>query len=205
MSNPQVAIIDSGGANINSIRFALQRLECAAVFTADWQQIESASHVILPGVGSAGAAMRQLDRLGMTKKIRELQQPVLGICLGMQLLFQGSDEGNVECLSIIPARIAALHPARGLTIPHMGWNQNELVRSHSLVGKIPDGFYSYFVHSFAAPVGPWSLATATHGMRFSSVVSFENFSGIQFHPERSGPVGLQILANFLGLEAGVPV
>ena len=198
-----VAIIDSGGANINSIVFAFERLGCVPVFTRNWQVIRDASRVVLPGVGSAGAAMNRLHESGLAEKIPTLQQPVLGICLGMQLLFESSEEANVECLGVIPESIKALKQPKDLTVPHMGWNSNRVLTSdNGLLQKVEDGFYSYFVHSFAAPVCQWTLASCNHGQWFSSMVQKENFSGIQFHPERSGPIGLRLLANFLAV--GLP-
>lgn len=205
MSEPTVAIIDSRGANINSIVFAFERLGCTPVFTDDWDQIRSASHVVLPGVGSAGAAMKKLNESGLAGKIPTLSQPVLGICLGMQLLFEKSTEGDVDCLGIIPASISELKSASDLTIPHIGWNQNEFENQllSPMFNGIEDGFYAYFVHSFAAPVGPWTVARCNHGQWFSSIVSRENFVGIQFHPERSSSTGEQLLNRFLRLESKV--
>ncbi len=200
-----VAIINSGGANINSVVFALERLGIEPVFTADRDQIRHASHVVLPGVGSAAAAMDQLQQSGLVELIPDLTQPVIGICLGMQLLFESSAEGDVPCLGIIPARIEALPVEAGLTIPHMGWNRNALVNQHAILSDIEDGFYAYFVHSYAAPMGPWTVARSRHGREFSSIVSHRNFVGIQFHPERSATVGQQLLSNFLRLQSEVGV
>ena len=201
---PSVAIIDSGGANINSVVFAFQRLGIEPLFTDDWEVIRGSSHVVLPGVGSASAAMDQLQRAGLVDRIPQLTQPVIGICLGMQLLFESSEEGDVDCLGIIPARISALPVAPGITIPHMGWNRNALVTAHPLLADVDDGFYGYFVHSYAAPIGSWTLAQSHHGSEFSSMVCHNNFVGIQFHPERSAAVGQQLLSNFLRLQSEVP-
>lgn len=204
MSQRSVAIIDSGGANINSIVFAFERLGYHPVFTDDWVKIQAATHVVLPGVGSASAAMERLNRSGLTQKIPTLTQPVIGICLGMQLLFQSSGEGGVDCLGIIPAKVRSLQPFDSLTIPHMGWNRNYFTDQRPpMFEEIGDGFYSYFVHSFAAPLGPWTVAQCRHGDLFSSIVSHRNFTGIQFHPERSSSVGEQLLECFVNFTAGV--
>ncbi len=200
---PSVAIIDSGGANINSVVFAFQRLGVQPRFTGDWDEIRMASHVVLPGVGAAGAAMRRLDELGLRSRITKLTQPVLGICLGMQLLFESSAEDGVACLGIIPAKITALESAPQLTVPHIGWNRNDLTAeaaSRPLLRHLQSGFHGYFVHSFAAPCGAWTMAAAQHGVRFSSIVAQDNFYGIQFHPERSGSIGQQLLMNFLAID-----
>ena len=204
MNAPEVAIIDSGGANINSIVFAFQRLGCSPVFTQDWEQIQAASHVVLPGVGAAKASMNHLTQLGLTEKIPQLTQPVLGICLGMQLLFERSEEGNVAGLGVIPGVVGRMPKQAGLTIPHMGWNRNyfernpfEQVPSDTMFNGIEDRSFAYFVHSFSVPVGPWTVAKSHHGEWFSSIVGLRNFIGIQFHPERSGELGSQILRNFL--------
>ncbi len=198
-----VAIIDSGGANINSVVFAFQRLGIEPVFTGDWSVISEANFVVLPGVGRAVTAMNRIAQLGLAEKIPQLKQPVLGICLGMQLLFEESTEGNVACLGIIPSVVESIPGNAGLSVPHMGWNQNHWAKGQSeqrIISGIESGFYGYFVHSFAAPVGPWTLASCDHGVSFSSIVAWKNFFGIQFHPERSGRAGQQLLANFLELD-----
>ncbi|MDG2015272.1 MAG: imidazole glycerol phosphate synthase subunit HisH [Pirellulaceae bacterium] len=202
MNAPEVAIIDSGGANINSIVFALERLGCTPVFTQDWDQIQNASHVVLPGVGAAAAAMTHLTALGLAEKIPRLTQPVLGICLGMQLLFERSEEGDVAGLGVIPDTVGKMSHAPGITIPHMGWNQNQFaqVPVDSMFNGIPDNGFAYFVHSFSAPLGPWTIAKCRHGAWFSSMVCVRNFVGIQFHPERSGALGSELLKNFLQWE-----
>ena len=201
-----IAIIDSGGANIQSIVFALERLLLRPVFTSDWQTISNADYVILPGVGAASAAMRKLRDTGLAGRIGELTQPVLGICLGMQLLFQSSAEGETPCLGLIPAKVSALPGGEKLSLPHTGWNRiewTEQATGSSLANGVSIGSFAYFVHSYAAPVGPWTLATTLHGVRFSSIVRWKNFTGIQFHPERSSTTGLRLLANFLDTSATV--
>ena len=207
MTTPHVAIIDSGGANINSVVFALERLGCKPQFTSDWETIRHASHVVLPGVGSADAAMRQLQNVGLAGKIPSLNQPVLGICLGMQLLFESSSEGNVDCLGILPGTVGRLGERRDVTIPHMGWNTNRVVNRHlsPMFAELQDQQYAYFVHSFAAPLGPFTVAKCQHGDWFSSMVVERNFIGIQFHPERSADFGERLLGQFLQLPSQVQV
>jgi len=192
-----LAIIDSGGANISSVMHALKRLGTEPVFTADAATIRKAERVILPGVGAAGAAMSRLRELGLVACIRELQQPVLGICLGMQLLFENSEEDDVDCLAIIPGTLGKLQASEGIRIPHMGWNTTTVVRDDALLCGLPEQPWFYFVHSYCAPIGESTLATCTHGDPFAAVVRKDNFYGAQFHPERSARHGARLLANFL--------
>lgn len=195
-----LAIIDSGGANISSVMHALRRLGADPVFTADADTIRSAERVILPGVGAAGAAMSRLRELGLVDCIRELQQPVLGICLGMQLLFEQSDEDNVECLGLIPGTLEILQASRDERVPHMGWNTTTVVREDPLLNGLPEHPWFYFVHSYRAPLGDSTLATCQHGEAFAAIVRKKNFHGVQFHPERSARSGARLLANFLELQ-----
>lgn len=197
-----LAIIDSGGANISSVKHALRRLGADPVFTADADVIRSADRVILPGVGAASAAMSRLRELGLVQMIQELRQPVLGICLGMQLLFEKSDEawkdeGSVECLGIIPGTLKKLKPSPGVRIPHMGWNTTTVVKDDPLLSGLPEHPWFYFVHSYRAPVSSSTIATCNHGESFAAIVRRENFFGAQFHPERSARSGAKLLANFL--------
>jgi glutamine amidotransferase len=198
-----VAIIDNGGANIASLRFALERLGVSSQLTADPVELRAAKRVILPGVGAAADAMTRLQALDLVDLIPRLTQPVLGICLGMQLLFARSEEGedgeDTECLGIIAERIARFPARADYPVPHMGWNQLRMCTPSPLTQDLQDGDYVYFVHSFAAPVGPWTVATSDYGGEFSAAVRHENFHGVQFHPERSARVGSRLLANFLGL------
>ena len=199
-----IAIIDSGGANIASVRFALERLGVDSVLTADPAVISAAERVILPGVGAAPVAMAQLARAGLVECIRGLTQPVLGICLGMQLLFERSEEGDTPLLGLVGGTCGAFDPGMGLTVPHMGWNrllpQGE--ERHPLLTEVEDGAHVYFVHSYAAPVSADTVASCSYGVDFTALVARGNFMGAQFHPERSGPVGARILGNFLALPAG---
>ena len=199
-----IAIIDSGGANIASVRFALERLGVDSVLTADPAVIAAAERVILPGVGAAPVAMAQLDRAGLVDCIRGLTQPVLGICLGMQLLFDRSEEGDTPLLGLVGGTCRAFDPSMGLTVPHMGWNRlaPQVGSRHPLLDGIDDGAHVYFVHSYAAPVSADTVASCSYGVDFTALVARGNFMGAQFHPERSGPVGARILGNFLALPAG---
>lgn len=195
-----LAIIDSGGANISSVTHALKRLGATAVFTADAAVIRSAERVILPGVGAAGSAMSHLRKLGLCECIRELRQPVLGICLGMQLLYEHSNEDQVDCLGIIPGTLQRLSPQAGLRVPHMGWNTSQSVAARAddpLLRGLPADAWFYFLHSFYAPTSTHTLATCIHGDSFSAIVRKDNFYGVQFHPERSAQSGAKLLANFL--------
>ena len=187
------------GANLASLRFAFERIGQPVVVTNDPDDLIDASHVILPGVGAARDAMERLERLGFVSALRELSVPVLGICLGMQLLFSRSDEDDADCLGIIDAAVERLPDQTGLTIPQMGWNQLAFERSSALTSGIDPGAYAYFVHSYAAPVGAFTRAVTEYGRPFSAIVEQDNFFGTQFHPERSSATGAQILGNFLRL------
>jgi glutamine amidotransferase len=195
-----LAIIDSGGANIGSVMHALRRLGAEPVFTADADTIRTAERVLLPGVGAAGAAMTRLRELGLVKCIQDLRQPVLGICLGMQLLFEKSEEDNTACLGIIPGVLKKLRPSAGIRVPHMGWNTTAANLADPLLAGLPENPWFYFVHSYRAPVGPATLATCLHGEPFAAIVRQGNFCGAQFHPERSARNGARLLANFLEMQ-----
>jgi glutamine amidotransferase len=194
-----VAIIASGGANIASLRFALDRLGVSSRLTVDAGELRRAPRVILPGVGAAADAMERLHSLGLAAVIPTLTQPVLGICLGMQLLFEASEEGDTKCLGILPARISRFPDRQGFPVPHMGWNQVVPQGDSALARGLGDGSYVYFVHSYAAPVGPWTEAVTDYGGEFSAIVRHANFHGAQFHPERSSRTGQRVLANFVAL------
>jgi glutamine amidotransferase len=195
----RLAIIDSGGANIASLRFAVQRLGIESDLTTDPARLKAASHVLLPGVGAAAACMGRLQQAGIVDTIRELRQPLLGICAGMQLLFDSSEEGDVACLGLLPGRVRRFPDRERLPVPHMGWNQLEFSRTSPLLNGIHSGDYVYFVHSYAAPVSAATLATTRYGDEFAAVVQRGNVCGAQFHPERSAKVGAQLLKNFLQL------
>lgn len=194
----EVVIVDGGGANIASLNLALQRLGYTGQLSSDPAVIRAASHVILPGVGAARAAMERLQKTGLVSVIPELRQPVLGICLGLQLLFESSEEDNVTCLGILPGRVRRFAPAPERPIPHMGWNQITRKRESPLLDGVPDDSYFYFVHSYAADVSDDTIATTDYGRLFTAVAGRDNFYAAQFHPERSGLLGARILENFLG-------
>jgi glutamine amidotransferase len=197
MSAHDVVIIASGGANIASLQFALERLGAGSRVSADPVEVRSASHVILPGVGAAADAMQKLRAAGLDTVIPGLAQPVLGICLGMQLLHAASDEGAAECLSVIPGRARRFADLPGHPVPHMGWNTLDLDGDCALLDGLTSGCYAYFVHSYALPRSAATIATTDYGIRFSAGVQWNNFAGVQFHPERSATVGARILQNFL--------
>ena len=193
------AIIATGGANLASLTFALKRLGTKARVTEDPNVVMDANHVILPGVGTALDAIKRLERIGLKNTIPRLTQPVLGICLGMQLLFSGSDEDDTQCLGIIDGQAHRLRTNPKLPIPQMGWNQLQLVGKSPLLKDISEGSYVYFIHSYAVPEGSYTRASCNYGQKFSAVVEQKNFYGTQFHPERSGLSGAKVLANFLKL------
>jgi glutamine amidotransferase len=192
-----VAIIDSGGANIASLRAALARLGADSVVTSDATVIQRAARVLLPGVGSAHNAMARLRSTGLDRLIPTLKQPLLGICLGMQILFETSEEGPANGLAVIPGQVTRLQFAPGLPVPHMGWNQLVSSQPDPLLDGVSSLDYVYFVHGYAVPAGRFTNATTEYGSAFTAVVRRDNFCGTQFHPERSGVVGARILANFL--------
>ena len=192
-----IAIIDSGGANIASVQFALERLGAESVLTKDVKIIQSADKVLLPGVGAAPIAMQNLAEYELIDCIRGLTQPVMGICLGMQLLFAVSPEGNTPLLGIFDADCETFTPAQGRSVPHMGWNRLSKQQDHPLLAGVDEGAHVYFVHSYFAPVTAQTIATTNYGDDFTAIVAENNFMGCQFHPEKSGLVGAQIIRNFL--------
>ncbi|PXV61509.1 imidazole glycerol phosphate synthase subunit hisH [Dyella jiangningensis] len=194
-----VVLVDAGGTNIGSVRYALQRLGVDAALTSDAAVIRAADKVILPGVGAAGPGMTRLRELGLVELMRSLTQPVLGVCLGMQLLCERSEEGDTACLGVIPATVKRFVEEPGLRVPHMGWNRLRPHRDHDLLKGLADGDWAYFVHSYAVPTGDYALATTDYGGEFASVIARGNFHGMQFHPERSAQVGARLLKNFLEL------
>jgi glutamine amidotransferase len=198
----RLVIIDSGGANIASLRYAIDRLGVASELTTDPDKVRAATHVILPGVGAAADCMTRLQRTpGLVDTIRNLRQPMLGICVGMQLLFESSEEGEVPCLGLLPGRVRRFADRDDLPVPHMGWNQLEFDSdSSALLKDIAPGDHVYFVHSYSAPVGPLTLATSTYGEPFTALVQSGNVFGAQFHPERSARIGSLLLRNFIQLQ-----
>jgi len=199
VSERQIVIVASGGANIASLQFALQRLEVDSVVSADAAEIRAASHVILPGVGAAPDAMSRLRQNRLDTLIPTLEQPVLGICLGMQLLYEASQEGDARCLGIIPGSASRLTEAPDRPVPHMGWNTLEIRRPCPLLAGLADGDHAYFVHSYALGLSTATIASTGYGAPFSACVQWRNFYGAQFHPERSAAVGARLLENFLAI------
>jgi glutamine amidotransferase len=195
----RLVIIDNGGANVASLKFAFERLNSEPIVTTDAATVRDATHVVLPGVGAAADAMARLQASGLAAVIPELHQPVLGICLGMQLLFDYSDEGGTPCLRAIPGAAIRMSAAIDRPVPHMGWNQLQIGRGSALLDGIRSGEYVYFVHSYAVNVGAATVASCSYGQEFSAVVASRNFHGTQFHPERSATTGARVLANFLSL------
>lgn len=196
-------IVDTGCANLSSVLFAIKRLGFDAEITDDIEKIKAADKVILPGVGNAKHAMKNITAKGLIETIQQLTQPVLGFCLGMQLMCRDSLESSVgcsneliDCLNLIPTSVEPLN-TKGLRLPHMGWNTLTSVIDHPVFTDINVGDYFYFVHSFAAPVSEFTAASCEYGSSFSAAVIKDNFIGCQFHPERSGKNGSKIIRNFL--------
>lgn len=201
-----VAVIDSGGANLASLRHALQRLGARAEVTSDFARLQSASHVLLPGVGAAFDAMVRLRATGLADRIPALRQPVLGICLGMQLLFETSAESPqsgpaTHCLGILPGHVSRLVADVDHPVPHMGWNRLKVLQSDPLFAGVSADDYLYFVHSYVAPVSDAVIAEAEYGRAIPAAVRCGNFRGVQFHPERSAKAGARLLDNFLAIES----
>jgi glutamine amidotransferase len=198
-----IAVVDSGVANLTSVMGALQRLGAEAEITSDANRIRAARHVILPGVGAAAPAMAQLQNKNLVEMLRGLTQPVLGICLGMQLLFTISHEGKgkpTQSLNIIPGDVIPLPSKPETPVPHMGWNElDPVAANHPLLKNVAKGDYVYFVHGYAVAPGDYTLTTTDYGTVFTSIAGVRNFFGCQFHPERSGTVGNQILKNFMSM------
>jgi len=192
-----VGLIDAGGANLGSVRYALERLGVAVRMVREPSDLAGTSRVILPGVGAAAEGMRRLHAQGLVQPLRDLQVPLLGICLGMQLLFEGSEEGGVDCLGLLPGVVRRLHPAVGVRVPHMGWNKLLALRESPLLDGVAPGASAYFVHSYAAPVTSDTVAACHHGGLFTAVVQRGRLCGAQFHPERSAGSGARILRNFI--------
>lgn len=195
----ETVVINSGGANLSSVLFALERLNAEAKVTTDPDEVRNAKRVILPGVGTAADVMKRLRAAGLVEVLPTLTQPVFGICVGMQVLFGSSEEGPVECLGIIPDTVRKLKAEAGRPVPHMGWNTLVTLRDDPLLEGITGSDYVYFVHSYAAPVSDVTLARTDYGAQVSAVVRRGNFWGAQFHPERSAATGARVLANFLRL------
>jgi len=196
-------IVDTGCANLSSVRFAVERLGYEVTITDDVELIKQADKVIFPGVGSAKHAMNNIKAKNLVSVLQQLTQPVLGFCLGMQLMTESSTEGvdknTVPCLNLIPTTVEPLK-AQEKRLPHMGWNTLKSVSSHPIFKGVTAGDYFYFVHSFAAPISEYTIASCEYGSEFSAAIAKDNYIGCQFHPERSSALGSKIIKNFLELE-----
>ena len=193
-----IAIIDYKMGNLRSVENALKRLGAEFCVTSDADVIRSADRVLLPGVGNAAEAMENLRAAGLVEVIRSLRRPVLGICVGMQVMCRHSEEGDVDCLNIFDARVKRFTPSADVKVPHMGWNKIGNLETKLFKG-LEGGNYVYFVHSYYPELCPDTIATSSHGAMFSAALKYENFYGTQFHPEKSGDVGERIIENFLKL------
>ena len=194
-----IALVDYDAGNIKSVGNALERLGADYVLTSDPEVLKSASKVIMPGVGAAAAAMQSLEQKGLCDIIRTIRKPVLGICVGMQIMCRKSEEGDVDCLGIFDSFVKRFPDEAGVKVPHMGWNSISNLDGKLFRG-IDGGSFVYFVHSYFPTLGTDTIATCRHGSTmFSAALKYENFYGTQFHPEKSGGVGEAILKNFLAL------
>ncbi|HBY84292.1 MAG TPA: imidazole glycerol phosphate synthase subunit HisH [Colwellia sp.] len=215
MTSAKNVIVDTGCANLSSVKFAVERLGFEVTITDDVTIIQQAEKVIFPGVGSAKHAMKNIEAKNLVAVLQGLTQPVLGFCLGMQLMTESSTEGKksstkgnsddntsniVACLNLIPTKVEPLK-AQGNRLPHMGWNTLTQVSNHPVFKGISEGDYFYFVHSFAAPVSEYTIASCEYGSTFSAAIAKDNFIGCQFHPERSSALGSKIIQNFLELDS----
>lgn len=194
-----IAIVDYNAGNIKSVMNALQRAGAEFELTADPGHIRAASKVILPGVGNAAEAMKSLSDKGLVEEIKGLRKPVLGICVGMQLMCRSSEEGGVRCMGLFDCDVERFTPEPDIKVPHMGWNAISNLDSKLFKG-IEEGSYVYFIHSYRPGLCTDTIATCRHGNTlFSAALKYENFYGTQFHPEKSGAIGGMILKNFIEL------
>jgi len=189
-----IAIIDYGAGNVKSVKFALDRIGIESVLTNNSEEITNADKVIFPEVGEASSAMKELQKFGLDKLIPQLKQPVLGICLGMQLMCEYSEEGNTKCMGIFPIKVKKFNTE--LKIPQVGWNNIFDLKSE-LFNKIKENSYTYFVHSYYVPNNKYCIAQTYYDRNFASAIKKDNFYATQFHPEKSGDIGEQILLNFI--------
>ena len=202
MSGPNIAIVDYQAGNLRSVQKALESLGACPRITGDASDIEGADAVVFPGQGASHSSMRELRARDLVSPIKDVVasgKPFLGVCLGLQLLLEESEEGAEPCLGVLAGRVRRL--PSGLKVPHMGWNQVDFHREHPVLGGIPSGSYFYFVHSYYADPQDQSIVagTTTYGVELCSVVAWDNVAAVQFHPEKSGAVGLQLYRNFVHL------
>lgn len=193
-----IAIVDYRMGNLRSVENALRRLGAEFCVTADADTIRSADRVLLPGVGNAAEAMENLRSAGLVDVIRRLRRPVLGICVGMQVMCRHTEEGDVDCIGLFDTHVRRFVASEDVKVPHMGWNRIGNLESKLFKG-MQGGEYVYFVHSYYPELCPDTIATAVHGVMFSAALKYENFYGTQFHPEKSGDAGEKIIENFLKL------
>ncbi len=193
-----IAIINTGCANINSVRFAFERLGAQVEIITEPEKLSDFPRAVLPGVGHASVAMKRLIDNNWQDAIRNYQKPLLGICLGMQLMCDETEEGGVKTLSLIPGKLNALK-SESLTLPHMGWNNLDLKSDHPILAGINGNDQVYYVHSFAHVPNQYTLASSNYSTEFSAIIAKDNFIGMQFHPEKSARVGERLLKNFLAL------
>ncbi len=203
-TNTKVVIIDTGCANVSSVKFAIERLGYTVTISKDPVTVLAADKLFLPGVGTASEAMKNLKQRGLIELIKQVEKPLLGICLGMQLLGKQSQENGqsadqlIECLGLCDNEVKKLETG-DLPLPHMGWNTLTVQSDHPLFRGIPTNSYFYFVHSFGMPVGVDTIASCDYGQPFTAAIQSGNYYGVQFHPERSSKVGSQLIKNFLEL------
>ena len=198
----EAAVLSYGAGNVASVTFALERLGARVRLVDTAEAVAGAERLILPGVGQAGWAMARLRELGLIEPIGDFPRPLLGVCLGQQLLFDASEEGGgTPMLGLIPGQVRRLQPGPGRTVPHMGWSRLQIVRDDPLLAGLGEESWAYFVHGFVCPDGPATLARADYGDPVPAVVRVANRWGCQFHPERSSETGARILRNFLELPA----
>lgn len=195
--NKMTAIVDYGAGNTCSVINTLDRIGASYVLTSDPKILTASGRVILPGVGHAAAAMEQLHKSNLTEVLKAIKQPFLGICLGMQLMFDYSEEGNTTCLGLINGKVRRFSPASGYKVPHMGWNDFYVDQKNALFNGMNASESMYFVHSYYAEKGDFTTGICDYGHAFTAAVQYRNFYGVQFHPEKSGYVGQKILENFL--------
>lgn len=198
MSN-KVAIVDSIGSNLASLIFALNRIGSSFEITDEIDVLNKASHIILPGVGAAKNAMTKLKQRKLIDEISKLTKPTLGICLGMQIFMDASDEDDAKCLGIISNTCRPFENNSDYPVPHMGWNKVRFNRDSVLTKNLKDDDYYYFVHSYYVPICSETIGVSSYPIEFSAVVQKDNFFGTQFHPEKSGLSGSKILQNFVSL------